>query len=214
MFGSVGGKLPNRNGIGIRSVVLLVCNGTLCVLKHSVPKMFAFAFGLCLRSQTQRFKAHVLGRSQPARKYHTKGRSRSSVDSPARKKKVYTTTVETLLFFFFRVWGSMVYTLLSRTYGVYPFPLFFPGKMVYTIAFFALWPQGRATDREKRGPVVVVYALFFPGPVSANTGFCSIWAIFQQQISGVNSANTLLCDTLTLSQEGPKWEVVILGLAL
>ena len=36
----------------------------------------------------------------------------------------------------------------------------FPRKMVYTIALFALCPRGRATDREKRGPAVVVYTLF------------------------------------------------------
>ena len=58
----------------------------------------------------------------------------------ARKKKVYTTTVETLLFFFWglrsHAWcmpffpdlGPMVYTLFLR----------FPRKMVYTIAFLAL----------------------------------------------------------------------------
>ena len=46
-----------------------------------------------------------------------------------------------------------------RTYGVYPFPLF-SRKMVYTIAFFALWPRGRATDGEERGSTVVVYLLF------------------------------------------------------
>ena len=62
--------------------------------------------------------------------------------------------------FFFRVWGSMVYTLLS---GPMVYTLFscFPRKMVYTIAFFALWPRGRATDQEKRGPTVVCL-LFFP----------------------------------------------------
>ena len=44
-----------------------------------------------------------------------------------------------------------------------------------------------------------VFTLVRWQPGSANTGFCSIWAIFQPQISGVNSANTLLCDTLALS---------------
>ena len=75
------------------------------------------------------------------------------------KKKVYITTAETLLFFFFGVWGSMVYTLLSGP-TVYTFFPCFPRKMVYTIAFLALWPRGRATDREKRGATVVVYTLF------------------------------------------------------
>ena len=64
-------------------------------------------------------------------------------------------------FFFCRLWGSMVYTLLSRPMVYTLFPCF-PRKMVYTIAFFALWPRGRATDREKRSPTVVVYTLFFP----------------------------------------------------
>ena len=38
------------------------------------------------------------------------------------------------------------------------FPLF-PRKIVYTKAFLALWPRGRATDRERRGATVVVYIL-------------------------------------------------------
>ena len=41
-----------------------------------------------------------------------------------------------------------------------------------------------------------VFTLVRWQPGSANTGFCSIWAIFQPRILGVNSANTLLCDTL------------------
>ena len=56
----------------------------------------------------------------------------------------------------------MVYTLLSGPMVYTLFPCF-PRKMVYTIAFFALRPRGRATDREKRGPTVVVYTLFSPG---------------------------------------------------
>ena len=64
--------------------------------------------------------------------------------------------METLLFFFVRVWGSMVYTLLSGPMVYTLFPCF-PRKMVYTIAFFALWARGWATDREKRGATVVVY---------------------------------------------------------
>ena len=79
--------------------------------------------------------------------------------SITRKKKVYATTVETSPFSFFRVWGSMVYTLLSGPMVYTLFPCF-PRKMVYTIACFALWPRGRATDGEKRGPAVVVYTLF------------------------------------------------------
>ena len=54
-----------------------------------------------------------------------------------------------------------MYTLLS---GLVVYTLFpcFPRKTVYTIAFFALRPQGRATDREKRGATVVVCTLSFP----------------------------------------------------
>ena len=68
-----------------------------------------------------------------------------------------------VLFFLFRVWGSIVYTLLSgpMVYTLFPF---FPRKRVYTIAFFALWPRGRATDREKRAAAVVVYSLFYLVP--------------------------------------------------
>ena len=62
------------------------------------------------------------------------------------RKKVYTTTVETLLFSFSGSEAPMVYTLL----------------VVYTIVFFALWPRGRATDRERRRATVVVYTLFVP----------------------------------------------------
>ena len=75
------------------------------------------------------------------------------------KEKVYT-TVQTLLFFFFRVWGSMVYTLLSGPMVYTLFPCFPRKKRENTIAFFALRPRGRATDREKRGPTVVVFSLF------------------------------------------------------
>ena len=46
-----------------------------------------------------------------------------------------------------------------RTYGVYPFPLFSQENGIHH-SFFALWPRGRVTDREKRGPAVVVYTLF------------------------------------------------------
>ena len=48
-----------------------------------------------------------------------------------------------------------------------------------------------------------VFTLVRWQPGSANTGFCSIWAIFWLRISGVNSANTLLCDTLALSHHTP-----------
>ena len=64
-------------------------------------------------------------------------------------------------FSFSRVWGSIVYTLFSGPMVYTLFPCF-PRKMVYTIAFFALWARGRATDREKRGATVVVYTLFSP----------------------------------------------------
>ena len=51
----------------------------------------------------------------------------------------------------------MVYTLLSgpMVYTLFPY---FPRKMVYTIAFFALWPRGRATDRGKRGATVFSFS--------------------------------------------------------
>ena len=85
----------------------------------------------------------------------------------AGKKKAYTTTVETLLFVFPGLWGSMVYSILSGPMVYTLFPCF-PRKMVYTIACFALWPRGRATDRERRGATVVVYTRFFP--VKGSTG--------------------------------------------
>ena len=52
-----------------------------------------------------------------------------------------------------------MYTLPSGLVVCTLFPCL-PRKMVYTIPFFALWPRGRATDREKRGATVVVYTLF------------------------------------------------------
>ena len=98
--------------------------------------------------------------------------------SKAGKKKVYTTTVETLLFFFFRVWGSVVYTLLSGPMVYTLFPCF-PRTMVYTIAFLALWPRGRATDRLS-GPIsrdIAIVSLRYP--LSRDT-FSAIPAIPQQ----------------------------------
>ena len=77
----------------------------------------------------------------------------ASSSSVARKKKVYTTTAETRLFPFSGSEASRVYTLLSGPMVYAPFP-FFPMKMAYTIVFFALWPRGRATDRERRGDMV------------------------------------------------------------
>ena len=73
-----------------------------------------------------------------------------------RKTKVHTATVETLLFSFPGLRLCGVYPSF-RTYGVYLLPCF-PRKIVYTIAVCAV----RATDREKRGPTVVVYTLFSP----------------------------------------------------
>ena len=58
--------------------------------------------------------------------------------------------METLPFFLFRVWGSMVYTLLSGPMVYTLFPCF-PRKLVYTIAFFALWPRGGERPRKESG---------------------------------------------------------------
>ena len=83
-------------------------------------------------------------------------------ETTSGKKKVYTTTVETLLFFFLWVRGSMVYTLFFWTYGVYPFPLF-SRKRVYTIACFffcsVTWGSG---DRPEGGVPRWWCILFFP----------------------------------------------------
>ena len=56
----------------------------------------------------------------------------------------------------------MVYTLLSGPMAYTHFPCF-PEEMVFTIAFSAPSPRGRATDRGRRGATVVVYTLFSPG---------------------------------------------------
>ena len=48
-----------------------------------------------------------------------------------------------------------------------------------------------------------VFTLICWQPGSANTGYCSIWAISRCGISGVNSANTPLCDTLAFSHFFP-----------
>ena len=58
-----------------------------------------------------------------------------------------------------------MYTLLSGPMVYTLFPCF-PRKRVYTIAFFALRPWGRATDREQRGSTVVAYTLF---PLSSHS---------------------------------------------
>ena len=79
------------------------------------------------------------------------------------RKQVYTTTVETLLFLFAfsglrPLWcipvdfsGPLVYTLVPC----------FPKERFCTIVLFALWPWGRATDRERVGTTMVVYTLVF-----------------------------------------------------
>ena len=71
------------------------------------------------------------------------------------KQKLYNTTVETLNFLTVRgLYG--VYPFGG--YGVYLFPLF-PKERVYTIAFFALRPWGRASDRVSA--TMVVHAFFY-----------------------------------------------------
>ena len=67
-----------------------------------------------------------------------------------REEKVYTTTVEALPFFFFWVWGSMVYTLLSGPMVYTCFPCF-PRKMVCTIAFFCSVTSGSGDRPKKEG---------------------------------------------------------------
>ena len=53
-------------------------------------------------------------------------------------------------FSFFGVCGLYGVYPSFRTYGVYVFPLFSQGNRIHH-SFFALWPRGRATDRERRG---------------------------------------------------------------
>ena len=48
-----------------------------------------------------------------------------------------------------------------------------------------------------------VFTLIRWQPGSGNAGFCSTWAISSCECSGINSANTLLCDTLALFQKRP-----------
>ena len=74
----------------------------------------------------------------------------------ARKKKVYTTTVETLLSFPGSE-ASMVYTFFPDLCCI-PFSLVWPRTWYTPQPLFALWPRGRATDRE-RGASLVVYTL-------------------------------------------------------
>ena len=73
-----------------------------------------------------------------------------------------------------------MYTLLSGPMVYTLFPCF-PRKRVYTIAFFALRPWGRATDREKRGSTVVVYTLFSP----------DLWE-FWREFSGIFSLTAVI----------------------
>ena len=79
----------------------------------------------------------------------------------AGKKIVYTTTVETLLLFSFRVWGSMVHTLLSRPMVCTLVP-YFPRKMVYTIAFFCFVTSGSGDRPRKEGSHGAGVHSFFP----------------------------------------------------
>ena len=51
--------------------------------------------------------------------------------------------------------ASMVYILFEPI--IYPFGLFSSGNGMHTIAFFALWPRRRATERVRAGAMVVVY---------------------------------------------------------
>ena len=62
-------------------------------------------------------------------------------------------------------WGNFVARKRFESFGpiimVYALLPCFPRKTVYTVALFALWPQGRVANREKRGATVVVHTLFF-----------------------------------------------------
>ena len=100
-----------------------------------------------------------------------------------------STTVETLLFCDFpglRPLWCIRYTLLSGLMVYALFPCFSQENSVHH-SFFALWPRGRATDREKRGATVVVYTLFSPAGhrfFNPSTNriprslMCNTWSVF------------------------------------
>ena len=77
----------------------------------------------------------------------------------SRKKSVYTTTVETLLFFFFRLRPRGVYPSF-RTYGVYPFPLFSQENGIHHSCFCSV-TSGSGDRPRKEGCHGGVYS-FFP----------------------------------------------------
>ena len=78
-------------------------------------------------------------------------------------------------------------------------------------------PQARKVLEEGKGPppphfsqphsiTQKAFTLIGWQPGSANTGFCSFFCHFYCSSSGLNSANTLVCDTLALSQHlQPYW---------
>ena len=99
-------------------------------------------------------------RTQPA------GTAAPAIPNPAAdlagKKKVYTTTAESLLFSSSSSEASVVYTLLSGPMVYTLFPCF-PRKRVYTIPFLLCdLRAGRQT--EKRGVPRWWCILFFPWP--------------------------------------------------
>ena len=93
----------------------------------------------------------------PVRMGHKEGHHLTS-----GRKTVYTTTTVEVepSFFLFRVWGSMVYTLLSGPIGVYPFPLFSQENGMHH-SFFCSVTFGVGRQTEKRG-VPRWCLLFFP----------------------------------------------------
>ena len=85
----------------------------------------------------------------------------------------------------------------------------FPNAVVLNAVVERKRAQMSANKREKRAQKRVqtvshrrVFTLIRWQRGSANTGFGSIWVISLLWISGINSANTLLCDTLALSNKG------------
>ena len=64
------------------------------------------------------------------------------------KEKIYTTTVETLLSFLFQGLTPLWCVTFSPDLWCIPSSFVFT-KIVYTIIVFALWPRGRATNRNE-----------------------------------------------------------------
>ena len=78
-----------------------------------------------------------------------------------KKKSIHHPPWKNPPFFFFGVWGSMVYTLLAGTYCVYPFSLVFPRKNGIHHSFFLLCDLGVGRQTEKGGVPRWWYTLFF-----------------------------------------------------